>query len=884
MKRPSVFRAAMLSASMAVIASCAQQSGPVSTSTGGVAGAVANADEFLVVDCLLPSQVRKLGRQASYLAPRRAIKTAQGDCEIRGGEYVSYDRADLGTALKIWLADAQTGDAQAQVYVGEIFERGVGGQADYAAAAQWYQRAADQGFTPAMINLGQLYEQGRGVEKDEIKALNYYRQASGLGLAFVTTEDTAAEISSLQSQLSARERELVSLKDEVGTLESELAQESQRRAQIARSASQRETELAAARQEVDRERAKLAEQRAVLPPDASELVAERQRLEDKARALADVDASLKKWSSDLENQEAQLSQTSAEIGNASELAAELATARLELQRAQASLATAQATRDEANSTEAARLAQLEKTLAAWGEELDRRESNIDQMEQGIELQQASFGEVQAEASDWLSSVKLSIEESQSILLSEQQDVAVRNDEIAQKEAELSQLDQELQARLAQIKEQENELQSRYEDLEVQQASYADRQDELARLDAQIAQLDNQAKRKLEALAVFIDADELNEISDEDAALGPEITMIDPPVVTRSGERVRSVRVRSNITERAVIGNVVSDEPVLSVVVNDSEVMLNERGVFRTAVPIDRDEVPVSIVAIDQAGRKSALDFTVERDAEIIVTNTPGTDNSILPVITRPVADLGTYHALVIGNNAYTKLPRLETAGQDAQDVAAVLQSRYGMKTKLLLDATRYDILSALNEYRSTLTENDNLVVYYAGHGELDQVNQRGHWLPVDAEPESTANWISNVQITDVLNAMSAKRVLIVADSCYSGALTRSSLARLEAGMSQEARQSWITALATKKARMALTSGGLAPVLDAGGGQNSIFAKAFLDVLNSNNDVLEGQRLHQQVAARVTYAADAFKFEQVPLYAPIKFAGHESGEFFFVPKS
>ena len=55
-------------------------------------------------------------------------------------------------------------------------------------------------------------------------------------------------------------------------------------------------------------------------------------------------------------------------------------------------------------------------------------------------------------------------------------------------------------------------------------------------------------------------------------------------------------------------------------------------------------------------------------------------------------------------------------------------------------------------------------MFYAGHGELDNANLRGHWLPVDAEPENTANWISNVAITDVLNAMAAKHVLVIADS------------------------------------------------------------------------------------------------------------------------
>ena len=55
-----------------------------------------SGDEFLTVDCLLPGQVRKLGRKLIFLAPRRTVRTSQTDCEIRGGKYVSYDRASYG--------------------------------------------------------------------------------------------------------------------------------------------------------------------------------------------------------------------------------------------------------------------------------------------------------------------------------------------------------------------------------------------------------------------------------------------------------------------------------------------------------------------------------------------------------------------------------------------------------------------------------------------------------------------------------------------------------------------------------------------------------------------------------------------------------------------
>jgi uncharacterized caspase-like protein len=246
-------------------------------------------------------------------------------------------------------------------------------------------------------------------------------------------------------------------------------------------------------------------------------------------------------------------------------------------------------------------------------------------------------------------------------------------------------------------------------------------------------------------------------------------------------------------------------------------------------------------------------------------------------------DFGKYYALVIGNNNYGKLPKLATPIADAQAIASVLQDKYGFSVTLLKDANRYDILQALNQMREKLTEQDNLLVYYAGHGELDKVNQRGNWLPIDAEPDSTANWIPNVQVTDILNQMSARHVLLVVDSCFSGTLTRSALTRLEAGKSPEAWANWVKLMNGKRSRTALTSGGIAPVLDAGAAGHSIFARALLDALGKNSGVIEGQRLHQELASSVAYAAGSFNVDQVPEYAPIKSAGHEAGDFFFVKR-
>ena len=329
--------------------------------------------------------------------------------------------------------------------------------------------------------------------------------------------------------------------------------------------------------------------------------------------------------------------------------------------------------------------------------------------------------------------------------------------------------------------------------------------------------------------------------------------------------------------REVIGRVTAPAGLLSFQVNDQSQIsaVDANGLFRIPVAMPSDETAVSMVAVDKEGKRSIVEFA-------LVAEGFGPSPSPPVAVKLPPIDFGNYYALIIGNNKYAHLPRLETAAADAADIAELLSRRYGFKTTTLLNATRYQILSELNKLRAHLTEKDNLMIYYAGHGELDKANLRGYWLPVDAERTSDANWISSVTIADMLNSMSAKHVLVVADSCYSGALTRSSLGQLESGISEEARFNWLKSMSKKRVRTVLTSGGLEPVLDGGGGRNSVFAKSLLQALQVNQDALEGQRLYREISARVLSDALRFKIEQVPEYAPIRFAGHESGDFVFLP--
>lgn len=141
---------------------------------------VSQAEDLTVVDCLLPGKMRRMGRTITWVTRPRPVKQTATDCEILGGQYILFDRANPQTALAVWMSAAEAGDSTAQTYVGEIHERGLGRARDYNTAARWYRKAADQGNPRAQLLLGTLYEQGLGVERNPVQALDLYRKAAGL--------------------------------------------------------------------------------------------------------------------------------------------------------------------------------------------------------------------------------------------------------------------------------------------------------------------------------------------------------------------------------------------------------------------------------------------------------------------------------------------------------------------------------------------------------------------------------------------------------------------------------------------------------------------------------------------------------------------------------
>jgi len=89
---------------------------------------------------------------------------------------------------------------------------------------------------------------------------------------------------------------------------------------------------------------------------------------------------------------------------------------------------------------------------------------------------------------------------------------------------------------------------------------------------------------------------------------------------------------------------------------------------------------------------------------------------------------------------------------------------------------------------------------------------------------------------------------------------------------------WVDRMAQRRSRTVLTSGGLEPVLDAGGDGHSVFAQAFLKALAENKTIIDMDSLYETIRRRVVLNA-----EQTPLYSDIRFVGHDDGDFIFVPR-
>ncbi len=281
-------------------------------------------------------------------------------------------------------------------------------------------------------------------------------------------------------------------------------------------------------------------------------------------------------------------------------------------------------------------------------------------------------------------------------------------------------------------------------------------------------------------------------------------------------------------------------------------------------------------------------------AALPTTREPAAADAVIPAAGDAVAattrDLkfGRYYALLIGNQDYQRMESLRTPLSDVALAKQILQEKYGFTVAAVEDGDNAAVMQAINDLNDVVTEDDNLLLFYAGHGSRlnNGKTEVGYWLPANAElPPRDTFWVPNEFVTGHLSRLKAKRVLVVVDSCYAGLLSSEpSFLMIGENSARYSDPEFIRFKLLKRSRLLLSSGGDQPVLDGGGGNHSVFARAFLDVLQSNTSILASPELFLEVRDRVQAAAAAFDFEQRPEFKTIKSAGHEVGDFFFVPRS
>jgi len=286
-------------------------------------------------------------------------------------------------------------------------------------------------------------------------------------------------------------------------------------------------------------------------------------------------------------------------------------------------------------------------------------------------------------------------------------------------------------------------------------------------------------------------------------------------------------------------------------------------------PAIKDGVPNVFV---QTGERKSADGTVYRGS-----GDPLKGLNISK--SKTIIGTGKYFALLIGIDNYKgQWPPLQNAVRDAQGVELMLKNKYKFDNfKALYDeqATRENIMNAMVWLVENASENDNVLIFYSGHGEFNKALNKGYWVPADAQTTSISAYISNSDLQTFLGGIKSKHTLLVSDACFSGDIFRGNTVTVK----METAEKYYTETYNLKSRQAMTSGGIEPVMDGGKDGHSIFAYYFLQALRNNEGpFVDASQIFEKLKIPVANNSD-----QKPNLQPVKNAGDEGGQFIFIRK-
>jgi dipeptidyl aminopeptidase/acylaminoacyl peptidase len=370
-------------------------------------------------------------------------------------------------------------------------------------------------------------------------------------------------------------------------------------------------------------------------------------------------------------------------------------------------------------------------------------------------------------------------------------------------------------------------------------------------------------------SVTTEGDKSNTTGDNSVTTGPAKPPIKdttaPKIVITSPSVTRGVGVQSTAGKMTVLGRALDDSGVKNVLAQGVTARLDARGNFSAEVSLETGDNLITVTATDIYGNQASESFVVRRDP------TAG------PVAAAAPAPGGRYHALLIAVQDYDhpSVNRLDYPVGDAQQVERELTSRYTFEPQnvtTLKNPDRRTILDALDQMTEKLKPEDNLLIFYAGHGQWDEQRKQGYWLPRDAMRERRADWISNSDLRDAIRGIKARHILLISDACFAGGIF---LAREAFGPASSA----VAELDNLPSRTAMTSGALTTVPD-----RSVFVEYLIRRLRENTEErLTALELFSKLRLPVINNSPAQRdgSRPTPRYGTIFEVGDEGGDFIFV---
>ena len=190
------------------------------------------------------------------------------------------------------------------------------------------------------------------------------------------------------------------------------------------------------------------------------------------------------------------------------------------------------------------------------------------------------------------------------------------------------------------------------------------------------------------------------------------------------------------------------------------------------------------------------------------------------------------YALLIANNEYKYWEDLQSPINDIDAIGSILKNDYGFDVEVIKNSDRDTILDKIFEYSKKITDKDNLLIYYAGNGEI--INSNAYWIPKNGTKEISSKWLNTKDVESAISMIKAKDLLVMIDACFQGTAFKSGKKKIIGPTTNEMNEEkYFTKMLNFRSAVVITSGSNEPVVDATIKGHSNFAFKFIDILKKN---------------------------------------------------